>query len=126
MEYRFRINQDDLSYLYNSAQARIKAHPEFAEKQKKVIQEHTYFKTEKEALESTISKMKDNNASYQIWAKTEKEGNIIRIQDYWITTDDNKVKLAADYLGMALIYDTTKLQNIIDDNVKIDNVIAYD
>lgn len=117
MEYRFRINQDDLSYLYDSAQARIKAHPEFAEKQKKVIQEHAYFKTEKEALESAISKMKNKYSSYQIWAKTEKEGDIIRIQDYWIITDDNKVKLAADYLGMALMYDSSQLLNIVTNNL---------
>jgi hypothetical protein len=125
-EYQFRISQIEMRMLFESAEARMGYNPEFAEKHKKAIQEYPYFKTEKEALENAIKMMKEKPANYQIWAKIDKgDDGIFRIQDWWIVTDDGKVKLAADYIGMALMYDNTRLGKIINNNINIDDVVAY-
>lgn len=125
MEYRFRISQDDLNTLYESSRLRLDAHPELAERHKEIIQKYPFFESEKEALEYAIKMINENYSDYQIWVKIEKEEDIIHIQKWWIVTDDWKIKQSADYLGMALMYDSTRLQNIIYDNIKIDDVIAY-
>lgn len=125
MEYRYRINQDDLARIYEKAQARMDANPEIAKKHKKAIREHSSFKSEKEALQAAIKLRKENHWGCQIWANVEKADDIYRIQDYWLVTDDGKTKLSADYIGMALMYDEARLLNIIDNDIPIDEVIAY-
>lgn len=125
MEYRFRIGQDELKRLYENAKDRMDAHPDFAEKHITAIRDCPHFKSEKRALEVALNMEKDNPCSCQIWAKIENVNDIYRIQDYWLVTDDGKVKMSADYIGMALMYDETRLQNIIDSNAKIDDIIAY-
>lgn len=125
MAYQFRMMQDELRRLYETAKARMDANPEIAEKHKKAIREHSSFKSEKEALQAAIKLRKENHWGCQIWASVEKVDDIYRIQNYWLVTDDGKTKLSADYIGMALMYDETRLLNIIDNNVKIDDVVAY-
>lgn len=112
--------------LYEKAQARMDAHLEFADEQKEIIAKHPYFKSEKEALETAIKMIKENQSDYQIWAKIEKgDDDIFRIQNWWIVTDDGKTKMAADYIGMALMYDDIRLNRIIDDGVGVNDVVAY-
>lgn len=125
MEYRFRMNQEQLGILYESAKSRIDAHPDVAEKHQCEIQKSTHYESEKEALSRALELERENPYSCQIWAKIEKVDDIYRIQKYWLVTDDVKIKMAADYIGMALMYDETRLQNIIYNKVKIDDVIAY-
>ena len=126
MGYRFRISQSDMGYLYESAKGRMDAHPDYADKHKRVIRDYPYFKSEREALEAAIKIEKIYPYSCQIWAKIEKgDDGIFRILNWWIVTDDIKVKLAAEYIGMALMYDETRLSKIIGGNAKIDDVIAY-
>lgn len=125
LEYQYRMSQDELAYTYENAQARMNANPEFADKHKKAIQTISSFKNEKDALKAAIDIMNEKHSECQIWAKIEKVDDIYRIQDYWITIDDGLVKQSADYIGMALMYDTLRLRRIIRDKVKIDDVIAY-
>ena len=124
MEYRFRIEQDKLKYIFQTAKDRMKAHPEFADKYKKAISECSFFKSEKEALEIALKKEKENPYSNQIWATVKKIENVYHISN-WLVTDDPNIKLSAEYIGMALMYDETRLFTIIDANVKVDDVIAY-
>ena len=125
-EYQFRIGQDEMRYLFESAEGRKDYHPEIADKHKKVIQDYPCFKTEREALENAIKMIKDKPTDYQIWAKIEKgDDGIFRIQKWWLVTNDGKIKQSAEYIGMALMYDNSRLQTIIDNNIKIDNVVAY-
>ena len=112
--------------LYEAAKGRMDAHLEFADEQKEIIANCPYFKTEKEALQTAIKLIKKNQSDYQIWAKIEKgDDGIFRIQNWWIVTDDGKTKMAADYIGMALMYDDTRLSRIIDNNIGINDVVAY-
>lgn len=126
MEYRFRIEQDELKRIFETATERMDAHPDIADKHKDVIEKCHSFKNEKEALEAAIAlKKADELSNCQIWAKIEKDADIYRIVDWWLMTDDWKVKQAADYIGLALMYDDMRLQKIIDNHVKIDDVVAY-
>lgn len=125
MDYRYRIGQDDLKHIYETAKERMKANREFADKHQEVIAKHRFFNTEIDALQYTIDKMKNEPSNYQIWAKIEKEKDIFRIQEWWVVTDDWKVKQSADYIGMALMYDETRLNRIIREDVKIDDIVAY-
>lgn len=125
MEHRFRMTQDVLEYTYENAKGRMDAHPDIAEEKKNIIKNLPHFNSEKEALETAFKMEAENPYSCQIWAKIEKSNDIYRIVNWWIVTDDVKVKQAADYIGMAQMYDEARLCRIIDNNVKIDDVVAY-
>lgn len=123
---QFRISQDDLTYIYERAKGRMDANPEFAEKFTKVLQGLSYFDTEKEALTSAIKRMQKDGSNYQIWAKIEKGSDgIIRVKNWWLVTDDARVQQAADYIGMALMYDSSRILNVMDNEIPIDDVVAY-
>lgn len=123
-DLRYRISQDEMKYTYESAKARMDCHVEHANKQKDIIAKHSFFKTEREALQAALKN--ENLFDYQIWAKIEKgEDGIFRIQNKWIVTDDVFVKLAAEYIGMALMYDDIRFHRIIYNNIKIDDIVAY-
>ena len=124
-DLRYRISQDEMRYLYESAKARMDFHVEHANKQKDIIAKQPFFKTEREALQAALKN--ENLFDYQIWAKIEKgEDGIFRIQNNWIVTDDVFVKLAAEYIGMALMYDDIRFHRIIYNNIKIDDIVSYE
>ena len=125
MEYRFRISQEELDYIYENAKGRMDANPDIAEMHKKEIEKYPFYKTEKEALQAAIKMRKENHYGCQIWAKIEKADGVYRIVNYWLVTCDGKIKLSADYIGMALMYDERRVQKIINNNIAIDDVIAY-
>ena len=126
MAYQYRIGQDEMKRLYEAAKGRMDTNLEFADEQKEIIANYPYFKTEKEALQNAIKLIKKNQSDYQIWAKIEKgDDGIFRIQNWWIVTDDGKTKMAADYIGMALMYDDIRLSRIIGNNIGINDVVAY-
>ena len=120
------MSQDELAYTYGHAQARMDAHSEYADKQKQIIQAQSFFKSEKEALQAAIEQRKDNHWGCQIWAMIEKTDGVYRILNHWLVTDDGKIKQSAEYIGMALMYDEARLERIINNDVKIDDIIAYD
>ena len=113
MGYRYRMSQDELAYTYEHAQARMYAHPEYANKQKEIIQAQSFFNSEREALQAAIEQVKNNHWGCQIWAEIEKADGVYRILNRWLVTDDGKTKQSAEYIGMALIYDETRLERII-------------
>ena len=124
-DLRYRISQDEMSYLYESAKARMDCHVEHANKQKDIIAKYPFFKTEREALQAALKN--ENLLDYQIWAKIEKgEDGIFRIQNNWIVTDDVFVKLAAEYIGMALMYDDIRFNRILNNNINIDDIVSYE
>ena len=120
------MSQDELAYTYEHAQARMDAHPEYADKQKLIIQAQSFCKSEKDALQAAIEQRKDNHWGCQIWAMIEKTDGVYRIINHWLVTDDGKIKQSAEYIGMALMYDETRLERIINNDVNIDDIIAYD
>lgn len=124
-DYRYRMGQDLLRDTFENAQARMEYHPDIAKKHRQSIEQYEHFKTEKDALKNALAKLKDGHSDFQIWAKIEKEGEFYRIADWWIVTADWKIKQAADYIGMALMYDETRLLYITQDNANIDDVVAY-
>ena len=120
MKYKLNNNQETLMYAYESSQASMKIHHEFTAKCTKTIQEFPHFESEREALINAIVMKKRGCFDCQIWAKINKDEEYYYIQNYYIVTDDNIVKQAAEYIGMAQIYDDVNISNIIDDNVNID------
>ena len=104
MEYRYRMSQDELAYTYEHAQARMDAHPEYADKQKQIIQAQSFFKSEKDALQAAIELRKDNHWGCQLWAMIETTDGVYRILNHWLVTVDGE----------------------INNDVTIDDVIAYD
>lgn len=125
LRYKPLMNQDVLAFTYNSSKDRMEYHPDIARKYSRIIQKHAYFKTEKEALEAAVNMKNSGSFGCQVWAKIGRDEEYFYIENYFILTDDNQVKLAADYIGMFLIYDDRNLSYIINDNVRIDDVVAY-
>lgn len=114
MENRYELGQDELGYMYESAQSRMAAHPDFAKRCKKAVADCTHFDNEQDALQAAIKPAREGEFDYycQIWAKIEKDEEFYRIADYWIVTGDVKIQQAAEYIGMALVYDNARLQRI--------------
>ncbi len=94
-------DQVNLGHDYESALGRMAAHPDYAEKYSKIIREHPYFTSEKEAVSVALSR----GSMCQIWAKIGKDEEYYYIKDdYFIVTDDWRIDQAAEYIGMAILY----------------------
>lgn len=124
-DYKFRMSQDDLKFVYETALSRMAAHPSVAEKQELLINDFLFFKSEKEALVKAFELMQNKRANCQIWAKIEKSGDVFRIANWWVATDDWQIQKAADYIGLAQMYDAPRLRRLLAENANIDDIIAY-
>ena len=40
--------------------------------------------------------------------------------------EDGKIKLAAEYIGMALMYDDIRFNRILNNNINIDDIVSYE
>ena len=122
----FRIAQKELKYIYENAQARMEYNSKRSAKATNIVNNHPHFNTQKEALEFAVEQMKTNAAWYQVWAKVEKgEDDIYKVQNWWLSTDDSKVLESAEYIGMVQTHDGSMILSIIDNNIPIDDVVAY-
>lgn len=103
-----RTNQVHLQYMYDSAQARMKAHPDIAVKYQKIIQEYPYFESKEKVREYVSKKEKETHLHYRIFAKIGKDEEYYFLQNYFIAVpdDDGAETKAAEYLGMEMIYST--------------------
>lgn len=103
-----RTNQVHLQYMYDSAQARMKAHPDIAEKYQKIIQDYPHFDSKEEAREYVAKNKKGTRSYYWIFAKIGKDEEYYFLQNYFIAVpdDDGAGTKAAEYLGMEMIYST--------------------
>ena len=103
MEHRF--SQSELRYIYESAKGRMDANPEYAERYQKMIDQHPSYKIEREAIQSAHALKKDSHSIVQVWAKIGRDEEYFYIQDHYIVSDDIRISIAADYIGMAqLLY----------------------
>ena len=93
--------QAELSYTYISAQARMSAHKEYAEEQKKILDNHGYL-TEEEAVLKVKSYDK-KPFKCQVWASIEKDEEFYCYGGKWIVSDNYDILLAAEYLGFAQV-----------------------
>lgn len=124
---RYRISQEEMKYTYERAKARMDFHIDYANKQKDIIAKHPYFKTEKKALQEALKLIKKTKSDCQIWAEIEKgDDDIYRIQNKWMVIKDGKIKLAAEYIGMALMYDDIRFNRILNNNINIDDIVSYE
>ena len=99
-----KIGQGEFEYIYQSAIARMAVHPERAERETKIVEEHPYYKSEQEALQAAIDMENSGCRGCQIWAKIGRDEEYYYIQDYFIVSNDNIVLRAAEYIGMAQVY----------------------
>ena len=122
MEYGYRINQEQLRYLYESAKSRMEAHPEYTEKQREIIKNCSIYESERDALEAAIKLPEGYMECCIIWAKIEKDEEFYHIKnDYWLVTYTSDAIKAAEYLGMADMYNSERIQDIIQNKTKKDN-----
>lgn len=99
-----RISQGELKYVYESAQARMEYNPEIAAKYKKIIEEHPFYESEEEAMKVALDKKNSGRWGCQVWAKIGVDEEYYYIQSYYVVSDDNRVKQAAEYIGMDQIF----------------------
>ena len=119
------MSQDDLKFVYETAVSRMAANPSITEREERLIADFPFFKSEKEALVKAFELMQNKRANCQIWAKVEKSGNVFRIANWWVATDEWQIQKAADYIGMAQMYDAPRLRRLLAENAAIDDIVAY-
>ena len=102
---RQRIGQNEMKLIYAAAQGRKRHNPEYAAEQEDIINKLPVYKTEQEALDVALNqKGTSNGTGYQVWAKIGRDEEYFYIQDYYIVTDDNRTKAAAEYVGMVMLF----------------------
>ena len=104
---KIKNDQRTLGYAYESALALKEHHPEAFEERRKMIQTHPSYNDEGEAIKAAIELSKTTQENCQVWARIGKDEEYYFIQDYFIATDDNRIKQAAEYIGMAQILATS-------------------
>lgn len=117
MGFDNKNNQDKLSYTYKSAQARMLANPEHTSKQKEIIDKCRFIKPDT-ALEKAFLMVKNNNNACRVWAKIDIDEDFYYLSDQWITTDDWDVSLAAEYIGLYLVYNDTDIRILLSNKEK--------
>jgi hypothetical protein len=72
-------------------------------------------------LEAAIKLPEGDMECCIIWAKIEKDKEYYRIKtDYWLVTYTSDAIKAAEYLGMADMYNFERIQEIFQNKAKID------
>lgn len=98
------FKQEELRYVFDSAQKRMEAHPELAAKYRKIIDDFNFYINRDEAIKAATELNKKNNlAPYQVWARVERNKERYGIKDYYIVSNDYKILTAAEYIGMEQI-----------------------
>ena len=97
------FKQEELRYVFDSAQKRMEAHPELAAKYKKTIDNFIFYTDRDEAIKAATELNKKNLAPYQVWARVKKNKERYSIEDYYIVSNDYKILTAAEYIGMEQI-----------------------
>ena len=103
MAIDFRMLQGELQYVYETAHARMNAHPEYTEKQKKILDKYNFLKSEDEVFEKAKLAIKNGSFNCQVWANIEKDEEYYYCANKWVVTDDYDILLAAEYIGFAQI-----------------------
>lgn len=107
-------DQQITRYIYESAQARMKQHPDIAEKSRQAIVGCASYETEKEALEARENMMKENPVPRPIvWATIIKDEEAYLIGAPWIVCTDGEQQKAAEFIGMVGGYDCQDLKHWI-------------
>lgn len=125
MENWYIKRQYELSLTYEAAQRRMACHKEYTKKCKGIVDNSKHFKTEKEAVEYVIARCKEDEEFRHVWVKIEKDEEFYKPTNDWVVTEGDKNAMAAEYIGLALMYDDVRLSRIISSNINIDDVIAY-
>ncbi len=99
------FSQLNLGHTYESTKARMKAHPERAEKDTEIVKGCPHFKTGKEAVQfaSTMSESKSFGL-VKVWATIEKDEEFYRIGAPWVVSVGAQ-HLAAEYIGLYFVCD---------------------
>lgn len=99
-----KISQDELKYVYESAQARMDHNPDIASKYKKMIEGHAFCESEEDAMRIARKMENDERSGCQIWGKIGIDEEFYYIEDCYIVTNDIHICVAAEYIGMAQMY----------------------
>lgn len=106
------ISQEKLAYTYNSAIGRMAAHPEYADKKKEIVNNCKFINAD-DAIKEALQMLDSGNYDCRVWAKIEIDEEFYFLSDQWLVTDNWDVSLAAEYVGLYLVYDDTELQKMI-------------
>lgn len=98
------LGQEELKYVYERGKKRIEYHPEFADKYIKMIEELPFYQNRNEAIEKALQMSKDCQEPYQVWAKVGKDEEYYFIQDCYIVSNDYRILIAAEYIGMEQLF----------------------
>ena len=104
---RIKNDQRTLGYAYENALAMENYHPRVFEDRQKMVQALPFYEDEEGAIKAAIELSKTAKENCQVWARVGKEEEYYFIQNYFIVTNDNRIKQAAEYIGMAQIYATS-------------------
>ncbi|MBO7554062.1 MAG: hypothetical protein J6T82_08540 [Bacteroidaceae bacterium] len=102
-EIRLAFSQQNLGCIYESAKARMKAHPKRAADKLKTVEGCPHFESKKEAEEFAIKMAKEKPyGGIKLWATIKKEEEFYLLGAPWLVSDGNQ-HMAAEYVGLCFI-----------------------
>ena len=105
VEDRLKLDQGQLRYLYESAKARMEAHPEITIKRLKIAKECPRFDSEEDAKEFAIKIAKEKPfEGVKIWATIEKDEEYYHLSTPWMVSTGIQ-NVAVEYVGLCFIED---------------------
>lgn len=97
------FSQDELKYVYERGKERMEYHTEKAAQYERIINDHTFYQNKDEAINNAKELNENSSHKYQVWAKVGKDEEYYYIENYYIVSNDWKVLMAAEYIGMEQI-----------------------
>ena len=82
----------------------MECHPEIAEKYRRIIEQSPFYNDRDEAIKVAEAICKSDGSRCQVWAKVGKDKEHYYIEDYYIVSNDYKIIIAAEYIGMEQIF----------------------
>ena len=103
MRERKNFSQDELRYVYERGKEHIEGNPERAAEYEKIINEHAFYQNIDVALKAAKELNETDSRKYQVWARVAKKDERYYVEDYYIVSNNWKVLMAAEFMGMEQI-----------------------
>lgn len=106
MDEKLLLVQDQLQYIYESAEERMEYNPDIAKFYQGVIRECPRYDTEEEAVEAYgIMRKEGPGIKYMVWGTIRKDEEFYSVTAPWVVTTGGDTQKAAEYVGMVYIED---------------------
>ena len=94
----------------------------------KMMQAHSFFRSEREALNAALALQKEGKGDYDktvsVFVKVKKDGELYSYDDYWIVSDNPRFWMAIEHSGIELAYNSANIASYSYWNKSVEDIIS--